>query len=1446
MKSTALSLFIVFTSLFSDGTSYICNVSVGGDPSKWPKLPDLPESFKTNIEINLIEESSTLDAVEYFDDFGNRVALYTTKEGLDGVAVYDFPSNEVFYVTHGVCLVANITQRPEADLFGVTESDGFFHVMTSSTALKFGQQYNETYMGTDIIRGINVDHWRACLHWNRSNANFTVDYYFSKPNSWKTSSDFLTVPVRADVTGEFIHADGSNKALHHIYEYHAFAGSLDLDSNPAVFETPPGVICQGRKKTKPVPDFPKQFYYRQELVVSGIVTYIDVWYIEKYKYLRYDSRPLRPTNAFYTTNPVTEILDYNTGVYFYKDNILGNCTILPLKKSSFGAKLSRSLTNQTGDFMLGMQNPLELFYLDKGYTFVGTRPCRELTCDVFSAIKNNFVINGQLDTANTTIEVFLLSTDSGLTIYPENGLDLPTVVPVMMTLNADSVGYSETIQFYDFDDSDPDISVFDVSSCYNDMSKLNFNLRFPGRMAIDRHRATLQLTQLKLAETMGIEITRLQNLRIDIDYADVYIHASLLDRTPATSQFNYVGNIEVIDQGDMYIGNVLTPMQCADLCINVNFTCNSFDFCQQDPQRTCRLNQKHVSDGLKTQTSNVCGHFSRTVNGPKIPEKTILQAYQSLRLAVYSKQFQIQVEMDNQEMLYYLAVDTSVEFGAAKPTIMPKISGQVSYTQEVVIPNLAQVYVSKVWYDSSFKLARYDYHDSKGVPPYYSINPMTIIHDFSTGLQYVIDKYYENCTISPITPGQYDSELNPQEYMKDKSYVIKMKSPIELFHLNTETRYVGQKTVRNLLCDVFLGMIQSYTMPGLNGSHPAILEYYFLTGGWTEVGKDDDAINPFVPVKLDITIVDQGLFFTYNFFNFEVSHPDIMVFDIQKCYTDKQQHRFQIKFPGPFHPFIDINRKMFVELAVLMTSQAASVSPLRVQEARIDHDDDNIYVTATLMDKPPFLAEFTKIAGKVMPHKSAGFFVDISTADDCAHACVQTKSFPCNSFDICSSVHYCFISTGHVSFGQLVSNGSICDHYSRTENATVIPSPDLYTAYINLKNDIYSGILKVNIPTINDTIKTYTALTIRDTISQQTNVPQGGRPLKKFSLFKNNVIYKHNDEILTGVAVDDCAVACLLEELFDCQSFEYCQATEMCYLSKVQPDINTTLLAPSDSCNLYSRLYLDRYDKTPGVMYTTPGYETITGIQTDNLCAQQCSKDPDCKSFDYCINTLSCQLRRTHKLEMPNNTMTVHATCNHYSRKYINDFVIKTGRDMMIDSSQEIIGITADQCAKLCVDQEAGNCRSFIYCGNQTVCRLKSMPSKQAVVASQYCDLYLRSFNPDLPPLVHGCNNSNLPPSRWTTNPHGTQTPIITNRQGITSTNTASKSTITNSALKQNNSICSPQKQEETKNNPGVMVGLAFGVFIPGLILGALVMYFYKKYSIRSDDMHMELITDNK
>jgi hypothetical protein len=49
---------------------------------------------------------------------------------------------------------------------------------------------------------------------------------------------------------------------------------------------------------------------------------------------------------------------------------------------------------------------------------------------------------------------------------------------------------------------------------------------------------------------------------------------------------------------------------------------------------------------------------------------------------------------------------------------------------------------------------------------------------------------------------------------------------------------------------------------------------------------------------LACTYFQKGLYFTYNFFDFELLHTSLFVPDIQQCYTDLQQHRFQIQFPG--------------------------------------------------------------------------------------------------------------------------------------------------------------------------------------------------------------------------------------------------------------------------------------------------------------------------------------------------------------------------------------------------------------------------------------------------------------------------------------------------------------------------------------------------------------------
>ena len=39
-----------------------------------------------------------------------------------------------------------------------------------------------------------------------------------------------------------------------------------------------------------------------------------------------------------------------------------------------------------------------------------------------------------------------------------------------------------------------------------------------------------------------------------------------------------------------------------------------------------------------------------------------------------------------------------------------------------------------------------------------------------------------------------------------------------------------------------------------------------------------------------------------------------------------------------------------------------------------------------------------------------------------------------------------------------------------TVNATIEPTPDLYTAYISLKNDVFAGIININVPIANNKV----------------------------------------------------------------------------------------------------------------------------------------------------------------------------------------------------------------------------------------------------------------------------------------------------------------------------------------------------------------------------------------
>ncbi|ESO95605.1 hypothetical protein LOTGIDRAFT_239753 [Lottia gigantea] len=185
------------------------------------------------------------------------------------------------------------------------------------------------------------------------------------------------------------------------------------------------------------------------------------------------------------------------------------------------------------------------------------------------------------------------------------------------------------------------------------------------------------------------------------------------------------------------------------------------------------------------------------------------------------------------------------------------------------------------------------------------------------------------------------------------------------------------------------------------------------------------------------------------------------------------------------------------------------------------------------------------------------------------------------------------------------------------------------------------------------------------------------------------------------------------------------------------PDERPDLIQASDHCDLYTRQYTAKFTETPGVTVLSASDTIYQNIFTDNQCAKLCVdySEFDCKSFDYCPNINTCFLGKKHVFDVPKSQINKDVRCNHYSRNYADDFKVKANKQISLRDNRVIEGISAEQCAKLCVEEESFSCASFDYCGNMTECRLSdaamSDVGQVTVETSAYCAVYQRMYFPD-------------------------------------------------------------------------------------------------------------------
>lgn len=253
----------------------------------------------------------------------------------------------------------------------------------------------------------------------------------------------------------------------------------------------------------------------------------------------------------------------------------------------------------------------------------------------------------------------------------------------------------------------------------------------------------------------------------------------------------------------------------------------------------------------------------------------------------------------------------------------------------------------KEWYDFDLNLVQYDLSSSQFGP-----NPVTVIHDFNTGVAYIVDKVTGQCQTNPISSDSFD-------VTKVDAQTVRIRTAREFYYFDRASyTYEGTKSVRDLLTDVWIA-----TRPNNDYSVNTTWEWYFLSPDY----------NPDLPDKLQfgmpvmMTMTDtNGRHFVYNIYDYDERRPPIWEFDISKCFNYTQKRDFSFRLKGSYRQAVSSNMRNFKDATIRAITSAGSVnglqpSGLRINNIQIDYADNNdIIVSFTLLDKAPITGDVQK------------------------------------------------------------------------------------------------------------------------------------------------------------------------------------------------------------------------------------------------------------------------------------------------------------------------------------------------------------------------------------------------------------------------------------------------------------------------------------------------------
>ncbi|CAF0782421.1 unnamed protein product [Brachionus calyciflorus] len=337
-----------------------------------------------------------------------------------------------------------------------------------------------------------------------------------------------------------------------------------------------------------------------------------------------------------------------------------------------------------------------------------------------------------------------------------------------------------------------------------------------------------------------------------------------------------------------------------------------------------------------------------SANFPSVPVQTKIESlgqdgsYKSEVLSVFKYKSRLDLTLED----YFVpsGVYCPGRINLKSLPTMPKsftFSNQLSETIVEVLDKAGKIDYLREDYDYNYKLFRFDYDKAN--------QAFSEIHDFTTGLNYIINRKTGECKIDILKAGQVDSQLNGTN--------VEIRDPSAFFDFDgADFQYVGERRQDGINTDVWIGR---KTINGLE----SILEWYFMAESWNKT----DLSQKYVPTPIKFITYTTAklqnatgvLKVTNNIFNFRETELNLFEYDIRSCVTDLEKQSFLFSVSVGYTDVIRSNLRRFQEAVVLAIQKIARVVLLRITVPQVAFYSDFVIVTFDLYER-------SKIYGNVL------------------------------------------------------------------------------------------------------------------------------------------------------------------------------------------------------------------------------------------------------------------------------------------------------------------------------------------------------------------------------------------------------------------------------------------------------------------------------------------------